>query len=348
MAVELARNQFLTVVADVIQRGGARDAAGVEAVAKQAAADVAREHPGVDADALYASLPDPWRKDPTSSSARSTTNAFLQVAEVVHGVQPARVSPLAARLMQVGADAGTKKAMERAAAVDPSTSAALSAPVDLFDSVGVYAAMDAVWADPAFATMHALPRQRQAPRDLVGEFLGALAMSRKDADQMPAVYAGGVEVAGPDVLKAYRERPYGFFTDVPLAPTAGELASALLQIATVRDAIGERGLRGALNGGRAPYLSGRAAPAAAMPIHVGLNGEKLGVGLGSDAAALKKFQPADDVPDYDYAIRAGKALRALHDDLQKHKDAGVPIGVWADEKARGGAVVQAALAAATK
>jgi len=336
------RDHFLATMATVLQRGAVQDAAAVDVVAQEAARDVAAEHPGISSDELLAALPDAWRRDPTGSTTRSTTNAFLQAAPIL-GVQTQRLSPLATRLMQVGADATFASKLDQAQRAGALPSAALSAPIDLLAPNGrdLRAALDAAFADPAFQAFNALPRQRGAPQGVVDEFVHALWMTLADVDTMPSVSAGGVEVSGPSVKRAYDARLHGTFRALPPETTAGALAQVLVELAAVRDELGE-GIRAALDG--AQFLSGHAPPPATMPLHVAATEDgKLGVGFGIDVAQLRKFHDVPGVADEEVALRAGKALRAQDAELRRFKDAGVPLGLWTDPRARESAVVQARL-----
>jgi hypothetical protein len=331
-----AKNQFLATMATVIQRGGARDPAAIETVAKSAAQDVAAEHPGVASDELLAALPDVWTKDPSSSNAGSTTNAFLQVAGPVLGVPQERVSPIAARMMQLGKETTVEAALRRADRADLDAAPAFHVAVDLTTATipALRAAIDQVFLEPDFLWKNALVRDRNgAPRDIVDGLIGALHMMRPAAADGPTVMAGGVEVAGPNVTQAYRDRPHGLFRALPSTTTALALAQVVAELAALRGAMDEERMRGALSGGSARYLAGRNPSPETMPVHAGvLEDGRIGIGFGIDVAPLRKFHDEPGVDDMELALRAGKALRALDADLTNHLDHGVPVGLWSDAR----------------
>jgi hypothetical protein len=329
--VGTARNEFLTAMATVIAKSAtALDPASVATVAEKTAADVAQAH-GVSSAELLAALPDPWRTSPGSYAVKTQTNAFLEVAEPVLGVQASVVKPLAARALALSSEAAFAVAVHKAQRARTSDSPALQKAID-FDKLNLRALVDdvaAAGADKAFGDLIGAGRVVDAD-GLAREFAGALTYAMPAPENEGSVLAGGVEVAGPNVRKAYQDRPFGLFRDVPAQTTAGALATALGELAVLRKSVGPRELAGALGAGIMP-MSG--LPDGCFPLHVGIT-EKgaVGVGLGIDVAKLRSFIDMD-IPDVEYVKRVGGMLREMDAVVQKLVAGGAPAGFVLDRNA---------------
>lgn len=329
-----ARNHFLAAVATVIDRGAAKDPATLEVAAAQAATDLAAQHPGIAADELLAQLPEAWKQDPGSYSVKDQANAFLKVAGPVLGVAQGVVSPIATRGVLAAEQMQVVLAVNKARQAAATPSAALDAVVDprTASFADVAQALEKAVVDPVFRARFGA-HQASTLRDVPRELAAALSYAQPPTGPEVQVFAGGVPVPG---RAQHDARPHGLFRSVPAPTTIGALAMAAAHMAVLRASLDEAALRGALSATDRVAVSGRGPPADAMPLHVVLSddGKSVGVGLGLDVAALRRWHDDPTADDVAYVQRAGQHLRAQDAALAELLGRGAPPALFLDGKSR--------------
>ncbi|MDP2345032.1 MAG: hypothetical protein Q8O67_29075 [Deltaproteobacteria bacterium] len=342
-----AKNQFLTTIAGVIDRGTLPDPAALKLSAAQAAADVAAAHPGTTAGELMAELPQAWSSAPSSFETKKQASAFLQVAGPVLGVNVASAGAITTRCLNALDDANVTIAINRARASlarpPPSLSNQLAAGIA---TAPLFQALQGAFADKALLELVGGAKYKHLIADtLVREAVGTFSCLHDPPP--PSVLAGGVEVAGPAISKQVKERPNGTFRQVGLPNPVGALALALVEVAALRRTVTEEDLRSAILGKPCQLLSGRVPGEGAFPLHLAKSddGQTLAVGLGIDLKALRAFQ-GTDLDDAALVKSVGQLLRRLDGELKPLLTGGIPVGIALDPACAKAAVVVAARAVA--
>lgn len=342
-----ARNQFLTTVAGVIDRGAQQSPAALQATATQAAAAVAAAHPGISASELMAELPAAWSSDPSSYETKKQASAFLQVAGPVLGVNLATTGAITTRCLNALDDANVTIAINRAKATmaQPPPALTTTLPPDI-GARPLFEALQGAFADKSLVELVGGAKYKHLVNDgLAREAAGAFGAIHEPPTA--SVYAAGVEVAGPAVSQQIKDRPNGRFRQMDLPAAAGEIALAIVEVAAIRRAVSEEDLRTAILGKPCQLLSGRAPTDDVLSLRMEKSddGKAIAIGLGLDLKALRAFQPTD-LDDAALTKSVGALLRRIDTGLTPLLDADIPVGIALDPACAKSAVVIAARATA--
>jgi hypothetical protein len=150
----LPRDTYLTAVASLMQTAPSSEA--FTEAAKPMAAEVAKAN-NVDAKDLFEAVPPAWLRDPQRNASQADN--FVQAAEAVLGVEPARVSPLVARSVASAAEIDAVMALNRASSAARVVFQKYGAVFDpaTIDPRELQTSLEAFFEDPQFHADDCIP-----------------------------------------------------------------------------------------------------------------------------------------------------------------------------------------------